>query len=81
MTISLVNTHVADTATVEIAFSGAGGKDVHLGTWRLLASGDIHDGNTSDQPDLVRPVEKQAKGGTTFDLPAASVSTFQGTFR
>lgn len=81
VTLSLVNTHVSEPAPVEIKFSGTGGKDMHLDTWRLLASGDIHDGNTPEKPDLVRPVDKQAKGATSFELPPASISTFHGTPR
>jgi len=79
LVLTAVCPSVKDALETEIVLNGAAARDGRL---RVLASGDIHDHNTFDDPRAVEPKEAkvQARGGRfTVKFPPASVSLLQLT--
>jgi len=70
LSLSLVNTHVSDTA--EIAVDIRGVDAWQLTDWRTLAGDDIHAHNTFEEPQRVRPEEHTVDG--RWLVPPASVN-------
>jgi alpha-N-arabinofuranosidase len=77
MTISLVNTHATDFATVTLDFPGI--TNVQLKSWRILA-GRIHAHNTFEEPDHIAPrdlmkiMQTKRPRMLKLNLPPASIS-------
>jgi alpha-N-arabinofuranosidase len=73
LVLTAVNPNVKDARETEIVLRGAAARDGRL---RVLASGDIHDHNTFDDPRAVEPKEAKVKaqgGRFTVTFPPASV--------
>jgi alpha-N-arabinofuranosidase len=79
--LTLTNTHIEQTADVEIVLLGADGPSVRRAEGRQLTGGDVHDHNSIERPQAVRPADvlPSWKGGdrSTLRLPAHSVSAFE----
>jgi len=71
--VSLVNTSVSEWARTEVELHGAGSPE--LESWRVLAAEDIHDHNTFDQPERVKPEDMGP--GDVLELPPASVNVMR----
>ena len=74
LTLTVTNRHIAEAQAVDIAVRGASVRSARATT---LRSRDVHDHNTFERPDAVRPVTADvAATGTTFayEFPAASVT-------
>ncbi len=71
ITLSLVNTHVSEP--VEITVDLRGVSKVELESWRVLTSDDIHDHNTFEEPENVRPIDENITSGA-IELQPASVN-------
>ena len=74
LTLTVTNRHIAEAQAVDIAVRGASVRSARATT---LRSRDVHDHNTFERPDAVRPVTADvAASGTTFayEFPAASVT-------
>src|SRR5690606_32167832 len=74
VTLSLVNAHLEVPASVAIDL----GQPVTRVEGRILASDDVHDHNTPDEPERVVPrdckVAPNADGTVTVELPPHSVA-------
>jgi alpha-L-arabinofuranosidase len=79
LVLTVVNPSATAAREAEIVLAGAAARD---GRMRVLASADIHDHNTFDDPRAVEPKEARVKvQGPRFAVrfPAASVSLLQMT--
>jgi alpha-N-arabinofuranosidase len=77
LVVTAVNPSAKDALDVEVVLRGVSARDGRL---RVLASGDIHDHNTFDDPRAVEPREVKIKArGDRFGvkLPPASVSLIE----
>jgi len=74
ITLSLVNTHVSEP--VEITVDLRGVSKVELESWRVLTSDDIHDHNTFEEPENVRPIDENITSGA-IELQPASVNVLR----
>jgi alpha-N-arabinofuranosidase len=74
LTISAVNTHASDSATVDVNLLGVSRADFK--SWRTLKAGDIHAHNTFENPGTVSPAEVSGTASLmrAFVLPPASVN-------
>ncbi|HUX22865.1 MAG TPA: alpha-L-arabinofuranosidase C-terminal domain-containing protein [Spirochaetia bacterium] len=79
--LTLTNSHIDESVDVEVVILGAGHPSVHSVKGRQLAGSDVHDHNSFEHSDGVRPTEllPSWKGGdrTTLRLPAHSVSALE----
>ncbi len=69
--LTVVNCHVDAPANVNITFSG--NKNAELVSFEVLSAKDIHDHNTFDRPETVKPATMDVPG-PVGELPPASVS-------
>ena len=79
LVVTAVNPSAKNALEAEIALNGATARD---GRMRVLASGDIHDHNTFDDPRAVEPKEVKVRAaGKSFTatFPPASVSLLRLT--
>jgi alpha-N-arabinofuranosidase len=74
LTLSLVNTHAGDSATVAVDLVGL--SKAEFKSWLTLKAGDIHAHNTFENPEAVKPAEVSGTASLmrTFVLPPASVN-------
>jgi alpha-N-arabinofuranosidase len=74
VTISVVNTHAGESATVDVDLVGVSRADFK--SWRTLKAADIHAHNTFENPQAVRPAEVSGTASLmrAFVLPPASVN-------
>jgi alpha-N-arabinofuranosidase len=74
LTLSVVNTHASDSATVDVNLLGVSRADFK--SWRTLKAGDIHAHNTFENPGAVKPAEVSGTASLmrAFVLPPASVN-------
>ncbi len=75
VTVTLANLSMTEAETVRVELSGGPYGTVEES--RIVASGDVHDHNTFDDPDKVRERDFNVAGddrGFTVELPAASVA-------
>ncbi|MBD3351100.1 MAG: alpha-N-arabinofuranosidase [Candidatus Lokiarchaeota archaeon] len=77
LSVSMVNSHASDEIVVKIDIKGAG--NISLKSWQILATEDIHDHNTFEDPEVVK-----VKAGDISEisenkmiLPPASVNIIQ----
>jgi alpha-N-arabinofuranosidase len=79
--LTLTNTHIDQALDVEITLLGAERPSVRGAKGRQLAGADVHDHNSFDSPEAVRPIDilPSWKGGdrSVLRLPAHSVSAFE----
>ncbi|MFX0101939.1 MAG: alpha-N-arabinofuranosidase [Candidatus Hodarchaeota archaeon] len=73
ITVSLVNTDAEKEEEIDLKFEGVEG--VEPVSWRVLATGDIHDHNTFEEPNKVVPRDKEVSGSVV--LPPASVNVLK----
>lgn len=74
LTLTVTNPHMTEPCETEIAVRGGSVKSVHATT---LTAADVHAHNTFDQPDAVKPVEKDVPvtgGSLVYEFPAGSVT-------
>lgn len=74
LTVSAANTRLDSDKTIELEIRDSNIAGVHA---ELLTANDIHDCNTFDEPETVKPSElnvKSESGKLTFTLPAASAA-------
>jgi alpha-N-arabinofuranosidase len=74
LTLTVTNRHIAKAQSADIAIRGASVRSARTTT---LRSDDVHDHNTFERPDTVRPVTAEPSlTGTelVYDFPAASVT-------
>ena len=75
LTLTLVNPHVREPRDVELGIRGATATSATMAT---IAASDIHDHNTFEAPDVVRPRAAAAPairgGSAVLRLPPASVT-------
>lgn len=80
LTLSVVNPHIDRPLTTEIAIQGA---TIASATGTVLVSADVHNHNTFDHPNAVKPapatVAQPTAGRLLHTFPAASVTTLQLT--
>ena len=81
MTLSLVNNHASEQATVAIDLQGF--KNASLKSWRVLNANDIRAHNTFEQPENVKPTDVKGTGPLmrAVVLPPASVSALTYTVK
>jgi alpha-N-arabinofuranosidase len=74
LTLSVVNTHISDSATVVVDLAGLSKADFK--SWRVLKADDIHAHNTFENPEAVKPVEVSGTASLmrAFVLAPASVN-------
>jgi len=74
LTITVVNTHAGESATIEVDLLGVSKADFK--SWRTLKASDIHAHNTFENPEAVRPTEVSGTASLmrAFVLPPASVN-------
>ena len=69
ITLSLVNTHVSEPVEIEVDLRGVG--KTRLESWRVLDSADIHDHNTFEKPERVKPRDGDVSSGRITLSPAS----------
>jgi len=79
--LTLTNVHIDQPVDVEVVLLGVDGPSVRRAAGRQLAGTDVHDHNSFDRPDAVKPVNVSLswKGGdrSAVRLPAHSVSALE----
>jgi alpha-L-arabinofuranosidase len=69
--VSIVNIDMEKTVKIDLKLDGD--EDYSVKTWTCLASEDIHDHNTFDNPEKVKPITKKIDN-LDIELPAASTN-------
>jgi alpha-N-arabinofuranosidase len=79
--LTITNAHIEQPAEVEVMLLGVDRPSVRRAAGRQLAGADVHDYNSFDRPETVRPVDISPswKGGdrSTLRLPPHSVSAIE----
>jgi alpha-N-arabinofuranosidase len=81
LTLSVVNTHASDLATVDVDLVGL--SKAEFKSWRTLKAGDIRAHNTFENPEAVKPAEVSGTASLmrAFVLPPASVNVLTYTVK
>jgi alpha-N-arabinofuranosidase len=66
LTLSLVNLHATDGMECELVFNGC--KELEFQSWSELSSPDIHDHNTFEKSDKVKPIKHDVVDQTLLKL-------------
>jgi alpha-N-arabinofuranosidase len=79
ITLSVVNTHASDSATVVVDLVGL--SRAEFKSWRTLKAGDIRAHNTFENPEAVKPAEVSGTGSLMrcVVLPPASINVLTYT--
>jgi alpha-N-arabinofuranosidase len=81
LTLSVVNTHASDSATVDVDLVGL--SKAEFKSWRTLKAGDIRAHNTFENPEAVKPAEVSGTASLmrAFILAPASVNVLTYTVK
>jgi alpha-N-arabinofuranosidase len=81
LTLSVVNTHASDSATVDVDLVGL--SKAEFKSWRILKASDIRAHNTFENPEAVKPAEVSGTGSLMrgFVLAPASVNVLTYTVK